>query len=214
MEIRSSTILRLRDALLESGARQGSVSSSAYRTLFSRKMLTKAENAAIERVAASAESMFLVIAADLQVTQSELIALRGAVRGLSSEVLSDDIVQLMMEQYADQLREDGLDQRLQAIAATLDATEAQNVFSSGRTRLVCARVELLVSGVLGRGLPAIAGSVAAAVRQTTLSALASSCTHTRLRRSLSTHSSYDRCRFDVFRDHLRVGASWQRKSAW
>ena len=129
MEIRSSTILRLRDALLESGARQGSVSSSAYRTLFSRKMLTKAENAAIERVAASAESMFLVIAADLQVTQSELIALRGAVRGLSSEVLSDDIVQLMMEQYADQLREDGLDQRLQAIAATLDATEAQNVFS-------------------------------------------------------------------------------------
>src|SRR5690606_21362299 len=80
-------------------------------------------------VAASAESMFLVIAADLQVAQSELIALRGAVRGLSSEVLSDDIVQLMMEQYADQLREDGLDQRLQAIAATLDATEAQNVFS-------------------------------------------------------------------------------------
>src|SRR5690606_10316247 len=52
-----------------------------------------------------------------------------AVRGLSSDVMSDDIVLMMMEQYGRQLRDEGLDQRLAAIAATLDATEAQNVFS-------------------------------------------------------------------------------------
>ena len=129
MEIRTSTILRLRDALLESGARKGSVTSSAHRTLFSRSMLTKEENTAIERVTASAESMFLVIAADQQVTDTEFMALRGAIRGLTSDVLSDDIVHLMMEKYARQLLDEGLEQRLQAIAATLDPIEAQNVFS-------------------------------------------------------------------------------------
>lgn len=129
MEIRTSTILRLRDALLESGARKGSVSSSAHRTLFLRRMLTNEENTAIERVAASAEAMFLVIAADQQVTDTEFMALRGAIRGLTSDVLSDDIVHMMMETYARQLLDEGLGPRLQAIAASIDPTEAQNVFS-------------------------------------------------------------------------------------
>ncbi len=128
MEIRTSTILRLRDALLESGRRNGAITSSAYRTLFEKGLLSDSENEALSAVAPHAESMFLVIAADQQVTDTELVALKGAVRGLTGDVLSDEIVQLMIERYARQLLEDGLDQRLAAIAEAVDEIEALNAF--------------------------------------------------------------------------------------
>ncbi len=129
MELRTSTILRLRDALLQSGSRKSPVTSSAYRTLIQKGLLSDAEKEAIERIAPHAESMFLVIAADEQVTDTELIALRGAVRGLTGEALSDDIVGLMMQRYAQSLAEEGLEKRLQTIAQLLDTTEAANAFA-------------------------------------------------------------------------------------
>jgi prepilin-type processing-associated H-X9-DG protein len=129
MEIRTSTIKRLRDALLASGQRKSAVSSSAYRTLFTRGLLSVDENGAIARVAVPAESMFLVIAADEQVTDTELMALRGAVRGLTGDVLSDDIVHMMMEKYAQMLRDDGLEKRLSTIGLELESTEAQSAFA-------------------------------------------------------------------------------------
>jgi uncharacterized tellurite resistance protein B-like protein len=74
--------------------------------------------------------MFLVIAADEQVTDTELAALRGAVRGLTGDVLSDDIVQVMMESFAGRLKEEGRDTRLtQIAAATADSGEALNTFA-------------------------------------------------------------------------------------
>ena len=129
MEIRTSTISRLRDVLLESGSRKSSITSSAFRTLVKHGLLSDEENEALARVAPAAESMFLVMAADDKVTDTELLALRGAVRGLTGEILSDEIVHLMMERYARQLVDEGLEKRLEAIAEMLDETEAQNAFA-------------------------------------------------------------------------------------
>lgn len=129
MEIRTTTIERLRDALLASGARRSTVQSSAYRTLAREGLLSAEENAALARVAAPAETMFLVMAADEQVTDTELAALRGAIRGLTGDVLSDELVVFMMEKFARQLHDDGLEKRLATIAEELDDIEAQNAFA-------------------------------------------------------------------------------------
>lgn len=130
MQLRTKTIERLRDALLASGKRKSSVSSSAYRTLLREGLLSDAENEAVERIAPAAEAMFLVIAADHQITDTELAALRGAIRGLTGDALSDELVQVLMEQFALKLRDEGRDARLREIAkTTLDAGEALNTFS-------------------------------------------------------------------------------------
>jgi hypothetical protein len=130
MQLRTKTIERLRDALLASGKRRGAVTSSAYRTLAREGLLSDSENEALERVGPAAEAMFLVIAADEQVTDTELAALRGAIRGLTGDVLSDDIVQLLIEKFALRLRDQGRTARLEAIAkATLETGEALNTFA-------------------------------------------------------------------------------------
>lgn len=130
MQLRTKTIERLRDALLISGKRRGAVTSSAYRTLAREGLLTEAENEALDRVGPAAEAMFLVMAADEQVTDTELAALRGAIRGLTGDVLSDEIVQILMEKFALRLRDQGRKARLEAIAkATLESGEALNTFA-------------------------------------------------------------------------------------
>lgn len=130
MEIRTKTIERLRDALLESGGRKSAVTSSAYRTLAREGLLTDAEQDALARVDSAAEAMFLVIAADDQFTDTEMAALRGAVRGLTGDVLSDDIVQVMLETYALRLRDEGREKRLKEIGKkTLENAEALNTFA-------------------------------------------------------------------------------------
>lgn len=130
MQLRTKTIERLRDALLASGKRRGAVTSSAYRTLAREGLLTDAENEALERIGPAAEAMFLVIAADEQVTDTELAALRGAIRGLTGDVLSDDIVQVLMEKFARRLLDQGRKARLTEIAkATLESGEASNTFA-------------------------------------------------------------------------------------
>lgn len=127
MEIRTKTIERLRDALLQSGRRGGTVMSSAYRTVAREGFFTVEEKAALDRVEAVAETMFLVIAADGQVMDTEMAALRGAIRGLTGDILSDGIVLVMVEGFALRLRDEGKDARLKAIAEALaDVTEAQN----------------------------------------------------------------------------------------
>lgn len=130
MQLRTKTIERLRDALLASGKRKGAVTSSAYRTLAREGLLSDAENDALDRIGPAAEAMFLVIAADEQVTDTELAALRGAIRGLTGDILSDDIVHILIENFAVKLRDEGRAARLEAIAkATLDSGEALNTFA-------------------------------------------------------------------------------------
>lgn len=130
MEIKTKTIERLRDALLQSGERSGAVTSSAFRTLAREGLYTPEEKAALMRVEGVAETMFLVIAADEQIMDTEMAALRGAIRGLTGDVLSDEIVQIMVESFAHRLKDEGKEKRLEAIASLLnDPSEAKNALA-------------------------------------------------------------------------------------
>lgn len=130
MEIRTRTIERLRDALIESGSRKDAVTSSAYRTLARRGLLSNEEKEAIARVEIVAEAMFLVMAADKEITDTELAALKGAIVGLAGSTLNDDIVRVLVENYALRLQDEGLEVRLKALAASLSQPdEAESVFS-------------------------------------------------------------------------------------
>lgn len=130
MQIRTRTIERLRDALLKSGQRKGLVVSSAYATLAREGLLNQQEKDTLARVDAVAETMFLMMAADDKIADTELTAVRGAVRGLTGEVLSDGIVDVMLEQYALRLREQGRQSRLREIAGAItDPNEAESAFA-------------------------------------------------------------------------------------
>ncbi len=130
MNLRTSTIERLRDALLTSGRRKGAFTSSADRVLFREGLLGEKEQEAIKRVDPLAETMFLVMAADEQITDTEVAALLGAIRGLVGDVLSAEMVQLMIESYALRLQNEGQEKRLEAIACALkDPGEAVNAFA-------------------------------------------------------------------------------------
>ncbi len=131
MRIRTGTIERLRDALLESGRREGTVLSSAYETLARQGLLSTEETAALRRVDAVAETMFLMMAADGQVADAERDAVRGAIRGLTGEVLHAGVINVMLETYASRLREQGRDTRLRQIAQDVagEAHEAESAFA-------------------------------------------------------------------------------------
>jgi tellurite resistance protein len=131
MRIRTGTIERLRDALLESGRRDAVVLSSAYETLARQGLLNDEEAAALKRIDAVAETMFLMMAADGQVAESERDAVRGAIRGLTGDVLNSGIVNVMLESYATRLREQGREQRLRQIASSVssEASEAESAFA-------------------------------------------------------------------------------------
>jgi tellurite resistance protein len=131
MRIRTGTIERLRDALLESGRRDGAVLSSAYETLAREGLLSSEETAALRRVDAVAETMFLMMAADGEVADAERDAVRGAIRGLTGEVLHAGIIKVMLETYAARLRDQGRDERLRQIAQGVagEANEAESAFA-------------------------------------------------------------------------------------
>ncbi len=130
MELRTRTIERLRDALLSSGERAGNVVSSAFATLARQGLLSETEKAALLRVDAVAEILFLVIAADEQIMDTEVAALRGAIRGLTGDALGDGIIDVMLEAYALRLHDEGRDQRLRAVAKSIhDPVEAESALS-------------------------------------------------------------------------------------
>lgn len=131
MRIRTGTIERLRDALLESGRRDSVVLSSAYETLARQGLLSAEETAALKRIDAVAETMFLMMAADGQVSESERDAVRGAIRGLTGDVLNTGVINVMLEAYAVRLTEQGREQRLRHIAESVsnEASEAESAFA-------------------------------------------------------------------------------------
>jgi len=130
MQIRTRTIERLRDALLASGRRPSDVISSAHATLARQGLLTEQEKEAIRRVDAVAEVMFLVMVADQQITDTEYAAVRGAIRGLTGEVLKDGIIDVLIEDYALRLRDHGREARLQQVASSMtDEAEIESAFA-------------------------------------------------------------------------------------
>ena len=124
MKIETATIRRLRDALLESGRRASAVMSPAYETLARAGLLTEEERTALDRVDPMAETLFLMMAADGKVTESERDALRGAIRGLAGDVLHEGTIRVMLEQYERSLQSEGREARLRSLGAVLSGIPA------------------------------------------------------------------------------------------
>jgi tellurite resistance protein len=131
MKLETTTIRRLRDALLQSGRRPSVVLSTAYETLARQGMLSPEESAALNRVDPLAETMFLMMSADGKVEDAERDAVRGAIRGLTDNLLRSGTINVMLENYEQRLAEQGRDARLQEIADDIaeEPTEAEGAFA-------------------------------------------------------------------------------------
>jgi tellurite resistance protein len=131
MKIKTATIARLRDALLQSGRRPSTVMSSAYETLTRQGLLSPQETAALSRVDPHAEAMFLMMAADGKIAEEERDAVRGAIRGLTDNLLRSGTINVMLENYEARLKEQGREARLQEIAESLaeEQHEAEGAFA-------------------------------------------------------------------------------------
>jgi tellurite resistance protein len=131
MKLKTKTIVRLRDALLQSGRRPSLVASSAYETLTREGLLSADEVGALNRVDPLAETMFLMMSADGKVTETERDAVRGAIRGLTGDGLRSGTIKVMLENYELRVREEGRDERLRQIAETIaeEPTEAESAFA-------------------------------------------------------------------------------------
>jgi tellurite resistance protein len=131
MKLKTATIERLRDALLQSGRRPSVVLSSAYETLTREGLLSPEEANALNRVDPLAEAMFLMMSADGKVEEVERDAVRGAIRGLTDNLLRSGTINVMLEKYAERLSEQGRDARLQEIAGEIaeEKSEAEGAFA-------------------------------------------------------------------------------------
>ena len=131
MKIQTVTIERLRDALLQSGRRPSVVMSSAYETLTREGLLSPEEAHALNRVDPLAEAMYLMMSADGSVAESERDAVRGAIRGLTDNLLRTGTINVMLENYEKRLAEQGRDARLQEIASEIaeEPSEAEGAFA-------------------------------------------------------------------------------------
>ena len=131
MKIETATIRRLSEALLQSGRRPSVVLSSAYETLTREGMLSPEESAALTRVDPLAETMFLMMSADGKIADEERDAVRGAIRGLTDNLLRSGTINVMLENYEKRLAEQGRDARLHEIAEEIseEPSEAEGAFA-------------------------------------------------------------------------------------
>jgi tellurite resistance protein len=131
MKIETATIRRLSEALLQSGRRPSVVLSSAYETLTREGMLSPEESAALTRVDPLAETMFLMMSADGKIADEERDAVRGAIRGLTDNLLRSGTINVMLENYEQRLSEQGRDARLHEIAEEIaeEPSEAEGAFA-------------------------------------------------------------------------------------
>lgn len=138
MKLKTATVERLRDALLQSGRRPSVVLSSAYETLTREGLLSPEEASALNRVDPLAEAMYLMMAADGVVAEAERDAVRGAIRGLTDDLLRTGTINVMLEGYEERLRAQGRDARLREVAAEVaeEKTEAEAAFA------LCAAIAL------------------------------------------------------------------------
>ena len=131
MKIETATIRRLRDNLLQSGRRPSAVLTPAYETLTRQGLLSPEEMGALTRVDPLAETMFLMMAADNRVTDVERDAVRGAVRGLTDDILRTGTINVLLETYEQRLHKQGREARLREIADEIadEPSEAEGAFS-------------------------------------------------------------------------------------
>lgn len=119
MKIETSTIKRLRDALLEQGRRTTLVLSPAYEDLARQGLLSGSEATAVSEVDPIAETMFLMMAADGVITSEEVDLIWGAIRVLTNNTLRSGTIKVMLELYGEQLKQQGWKARLEAVSGLL-----------------------------------------------------------------------------------------------
>ena len=131
VKLKTRTIERLRDALLQSGRRPSLVASSAYEVLTREGLLSPEEITALNRVEPLAETMFLMMAADGKLTADEQDAVRGGIRGLTDDALHTGTITVMLQNYQRRLEEEGRDERLRQIADSIaeQPSEAESAFA-------------------------------------------------------------------------------------
>ena len=107
------------------------VVSTAYETLTREGLLSTEEVAALNRVDPIAETMYLMMAADGKLTESERDAVRGAIRGLTDNGLRSGTINVMLENYQARLQKDGREERLREIAEAIaeEPAEAEGAFA-------------------------------------------------------------------------------------
>ncbi len=105
--------------------------SSAYETLTREGLLSPEEANALNRVDPLGEAMFLMMSADGKVADEERDAVRGAIRGLTDNLLRSGTINVMLENYAKRLAEQGRDARLEEIASEIaeETGEAEGAFA-------------------------------------------------------------------------------------
>ncbi len=131
MKLETATIRRLSEALLQSGRRPSVVMSSAYETLTREGLLSPEEMTALSRVDPLAETMFLMMAADGKVAEAEKDAVRGAIRGLTDNLIRSGTINVMLENYQQKLETEGREARLQEIAEAIadEPSDAEGAFA-------------------------------------------------------------------------------------
>lgn len=105
--------------------------SGAYETLTRANLLSPEETVALNRVDPLAEAMFLMMSVDGEVAEPEQDAIRGAIRGLTDNLLRSGTINVMLENYAERLKEQGRDVRLHEIAEEIasEPSEAEGAFA-------------------------------------------------------------------------------------
>lgn len=88
-------------------------------------------SALAERVRPFAEVMYLVLSADAAITERERDVLRGALRSLTEGVLSSAAMNEMLDEFAHNLKRDGLDLRLDYLASTMYADRSDGRLALG-----------------------------------------------------------------------------------
>lgn len=105
--------------------------SSAYETLARAGILTDEEREAVSRVSPLAETMFLMMSADGKITPSERDAVRGAIRGLTGDILQNGTIDVLLEGFEKKAAKEGREARLRAVGEALadQPSDAEGAFA-------------------------------------------------------------------------------------
>lgn len=114
--IPTKTLIRLRDHLLISGERKSLFSSTTP-----AEHPLEGDEEAKRFFEAVAETMFLMIASDGKIEESERSVLRGTLRELTANQIRTALIDELLSNLSAQLERDGQQGRLDAVTSTLKA---------------------------------------------------------------------------------------------
>ena len=125
LDIDTQTIRRLRDALVAGGRVSESADGTATKNIDARSQ------ASINRVSPFAETMYLMMMADGDASESERDAIRGALQVLTHGLLDRSVLDDILKRCEVEAREQGVEARLQAIGARLcgDRLDRETAFT-------------------------------------------------------------------------------------